>query len=154
MPSIPPPAPMHRAAALPAAAAFVPRTKRHVAWPATNNNRELGRTLALPDALQAGIALARSRADHSAATEPLFVDAFASSLCQASPDASRGPDAAATAALDAIATHYIDGQLLTALGIVNMDLRQEYRQAVLLGPGLDTRPHRRACLHHSAPLLP
>ena len=48
---------------------------------------------------------------------------------------------------DVLATAYIDEQLLVALGLVNMDLKQEYRQVILLGCGFDTRPYR--CTIHS-----
>ena len=44
--------------------------------------------------------------------------------------------------LDAVATRYIDEQLLKGLSLVNMDLKQEYRQVVLVGCGMDTRPYR------------
>jgi len=46
--------------------------------------------------------------------------------------------------MDVAATAFIDEQLLTALGLVNMDMDEEYRQVVLLGCGLDTRPYRSA----------
>lgn len=43
---------------------------------------------------------------------------------------------------DDLATKFVDESLATAVGLVNMDLRQEYRQVVLLGCGMDTRPYR------------
>ena len=45
-------------------------------------------------------------------------------------------------AFDDLATRFVDDSLATAIGLVNMDLRQEYRQVVLLGCGMDTRPYR------------
>ena len=53
--------------------------------------------------------------------------------------------------MDVAATAFIDEQLLTALGLVNMDMKEEYRQLVLLGCGLDTRPYR---FHQSPPPTP
>ncbi|PSC76936.1 S-adenosyl-L-methionine-dependent methyltransferase [Micractinium conductrix] len=51
-------------------------------------------------------------------------------------------DAAATR--EALATRFLDEQLLRAVTIVNMerDLTQEYNQVVLVGDALDTRPFR------------
>ena len=43
---------------------------------------------------------------------------------------------------DDIATAFLDERLLEALDNVDMELKQETRQVVLLGCGLDTRPHR------------
>ena len=40
-------------------------------------------------------------------------------------------------------TLWCDGQLLRAVGLVSTE---ECRQAVMLGPGLDSRPFRRAAL--------
>lgn len=57
---------------------------------------------------------------------------------------------------DNLATALLDVKLLEAVQLINMDLKQETRQVVLLGCGLDTRPHRHAyrpnhphfvCLH-------
>ena len=45
------------------------------------------------------------------------------------------------------ATAVFDAQLLEAVELVNMDLKQQTRQVVLLGCGLDTRPYR----HVSSP---
>ena len=50
-------------------------------------------------------------------------------------------------AADCIATRFVDDAVLSALSIVNMDLQQDYRQAVLLGCGMDTRPFR--SVHHT-----
>ena len=47
---------------------------------------------------------------------------------------------------DDLATRFIDDSLATAAGLVNMDLRQDYRQIVLLGCGMDSRPYRCACM--------
>jgi hypothetical protein len=58
-------------------------------------------------------------------------------------------DSTGEAAMDVEATAVIDEQLLTALGLVNMEnmrMKEEYRQVVLLGCGLDTRPFR-CCPH-------
>ena len=54
---------------------------------------------------------------------------------------------------DHLATALLDTRLLEAVQLINMDLKQETRQVVLLGCGLDTRPHRhatvfRACISH------
>ena len=46
------------------------------------------------------------------------------------------------AAFDIAATKFVDEQMLTAVGLVNMDMKEEYRQVVLLGCGMDTRPYR------------
>ena len=46
--------------------------------------------------------------------------------------------------LDDLATAIFDSQLLEAVQLINMDLKQETRQVVLLGCGLDSRPHRHA----------
>ena len=43
---------------------------------------------------------------------------------------------------DDTATAVFDAQLLEAIELVNMDLKQQTRQVVLLGCGLDTRPYR------------
>lgn len=43
---------------------------------------------------------------------------------------------------DDVATAFLDHSLATAVGMVNMDLQQEYRQIVLVSCGLDTRPYR------------
>ena len=43
---------------------------------------------------------------------------------------------------DNLATALLDTKLLEAVQLVNMDLQQETRQVVLVGCGLDTRPHR------------
>ena len=56
--------------------------------------------------------------------------------------AGRGGPAGEGQAADCIATRFVDDAVLSALSIVNMDLRQDYRQAVLLGCGMDTRPFR------------
>ena len=57
------------------------------------------------------------------------------------PTEPREPPGAEHAA-DCIATRFVDDAVLSALSIVNMDLQQDYRQAVLLGCGMDTRPFR------------
>ena len=57
------------------------------------------------------------------------------------PTELREPPGAEHAA-DCIATRFVDDAVLSALSIVNMDLQQDYRQAVLLGCGMDTRPFR------------
>ena len=55
----------------------------------------------------------------------------------------REPPTGATAITeDDVAVRFVDDAVLSALSLVNMDLRQEYRQAVLLGCGLDSRPFR------------
>ena len=45
---------------------------------------------------------------------------------------------------DNLATALLDTKLLEAVQLINMDLKQETRQVVLLGCGLDSRPHRHA----------
>jgi len=45
---------------------------------------------------------------------------------------------------DALVTAWCDGQLLRAVETVSPEAREECRQAVMLGPGLDSRPFRRA----------
>ena len=45
---------------------------------------------------------------------------------------------------DDITTAFLDEQLLTAIDTVDMQLKQEVRQIVLVGCGLDTRPFRSA----------
>ncbi len=45
---------------------------------------------------------------------------------------------------DNLATALLDTKLLEAVQLINMDLKQETRQVILLGCGLDTRPHRYA----------
>ena len=47
---------------------------------------------------------------------------------------------------DNLATALLDTKLLEAVQLINMDLKQETRQVILLGCGLDTRPHRYADL--------
>ena len=41
---------------------------------------------------------------------------------------------------------FVDDAVLSALSLVNMENNQEYRQAVLLGCGLDSRPYRCALM--------
>ena len=61
---------------------------------------------------------------------------------QTPPTPSASPSASA---LDAAATAWIDAHALSATDLVNMDVGgggAEYRQVLLLSPGLDTRPFR------------
>ncbi|KAG2437414.1 hypothetical protein HXX76_006066 [Chlamydomonas incerta] len=72
---------------------------------------------------------------------PLFVDPYAELLA-----AGRAPAgvSAAEVATDVIATAYTDELLLRAVGLtaVNDITEGDYRQVVLLGDALDTRPYR------------
>lgn len=63
---------------------------------------------------------------------PVCIEAYAH--CESREEEEEQHDVAATA--------YIDQQVLTALDLVDLDLKKEYRQVVLLGCGFDTRPYR------------
>ncbi len=87
--------------------------------------------------------IARHRALESLVQPPhhkLFCDPHADAL--ASQVEHRGCNGAAHAAHDILATKFLDDMALQAVGLVNMDLGQEYRQVVLFGDGMDTRPYR------------
>ena len=85
--------------------------------------------------------LARHRAIESANNaHKLFADPYADAL--ASQVEHRGNNAPDRTAHDILATKFLDDMALQAVGLVNMDLGQEYRQVVLLGDGMDTRPYR------------
>lgn len=56
------------------------------------------------------------------------------------------PEAIELDSFDDLATAFLDQQLLAAIDTVDMQLKQEVRQVVLLGCGLDTRPFRSALL--------
>ncbi|EFN59228.1 hypothetical protein CHLNCDRAFT_138202 [Chlorella variabilis] len=78
---------------------------------------------------------------------PLFADGYAAALVEAVGAAAAGDGdgtGAADAQRDALATRFLDEQLLKAVTIVNTerDLTQEYNQVVLVGDALDTRPYR------------
>lgn len=88
--------------------------------------------------LDASRQLAALRAAERQCAEPRFLDPFAEALAAGAAAAASPSDRDA----DAAATAYLDEQLLRGVDIVNMDIRQEYRQVVLLGCGMDTRPFR------------
>ncbi|KAL4431269.1 hypothetical protein ABPG75_006525 [Micractinium tetrahymenae] len=86
-----------------------------------------------------------------AAAEAAAAVASAAAAAAADPAAAAGSIAAllsggdaAQAAREALATRFLDEQLLKAVTIVNMerDLTQEYNQVVLVGDAFDTRPFR------------
>lgn len=92
-------------------------------------------------AVERSAQLARHRAIESAHNaHKLFADPYADAL--ASQVEHRGHNAPDHAAHDILATKFLDDMALQAVGLVNMDLGQEYRQVVLLGDGMDTRPYR------------
>lgn len=73
---------------------------------------------------------------------PLIADGFAKALLEnLSPDQIANIDDD-DALFDLIATAFIDGQLLQALSLVNMQRKLEYNQCVIVGDGFDTRPFR------------
>lgn len=93
-------------------------------------------------AVERSAQLARHRAIESAQQQrqKLFADPYADAL--ASQVEHRGNNAPDHTAHDILATKFLDDMALQAVGLVNMDLGQEYRQVVLLGDGMDTRPYR------------
>lgn len=94
-------------------------------------------------AMERSAQIARHRAlesSHQPPTHKLFCDPHADAL--ASQVEHRGFNGAAHAAYDILATKFLDDMALQAVGLVNMDLGQEYRQVVLFGDGMDTRPYR------------
>ncbi|KAK9819621.1 hypothetical protein WJX72_000343 [[Myrmecia] bisecta] len=94
-------------------------------------------------ALDASRSLALARARHSRQAQPVFKDPYAEGLAEGGKYDGELPQAGtAHTAPDEVATAFLDRQLLTAVSLVNMDLRQEYRQVVLVGCGMDTRPFR------------
>ncbi|KAI3433309.1 hypothetical protein D9Q98_003127 [Chlorella vulgaris] len=99
------------------------------------------------EAIQCSLKLAAVRAAEQQQEIPLFADAFSAALVNAgsgsSSSSSSGTDAAATQ-LDALATRFLDEQLLKAVTVVNLerDNTQEYNQVVLVGDAFDTRPFR------------
>ncbi|KAK9838883.1 hypothetical protein WJX74_005154 [Apatococcus lobatus] len=80
--------------------------------------------------------LAARRAEHSRTQNPIFVDNFAQRL------ASNVEAAPSQLPWDTVATRFLDDQLSQGIDIVNMELEEDYRQVVLLGCGMDTRPYR------------
>ena len=103
--------------------------------------------------LAPAVALARARASNPALCP---ADPYADLLIKAAnceqADGEHPPSASSSssptptsAALDAAATAWIDTHALRAVDLVNLDVRAEgaeYRQVVLVSPGLDTRPFR------------
>lgn len=89
--------------------------------------------------MEASHRLAAVRVAEASAAEPRFWDPFAGSLIEEAAfstitDTQREQEGAIIS--------FLDEQLLQAVDIANMDLRQEYQQVVLLGCGFDTRPFR------------
>ncbi|PRW58609.1 S-adenosyl-L-methionine-dependent methyltransferases superfamily [Chlorella sorokiniana] len=91
--------------------------------------------------------LAAVRAAEQQQTLPLFADGYAAAAAEAAaaaggalPEALDAPDLQR----EALATRFLDEQLLKAATIVNLerDLTQEYNQVVLVGDAFDTRPFR------------
>ncbi|KAI7840719.1 hypothetical protein COHA_005535 [Chlorella ohadii] len=91
--------------------------------------------------------LAAVRAAEQQQPLPLFADSYAAAAL----DAAAAAGGALPEALDApnlqreaLATRFLDEQLLKAATIVNLerDLTQEYNQVVLVGDAFDTRPFR------------
>lgn len=146
--------------------AMLSHEQRPAACAFRRSDRAKRRRLCLAQSsLEGSCALARARAEHSLLPNPLFSDPYAAALaavlpsekssrserslhCAVEPSESFSSNVSTLcrptecAALVVVATRYIDEQLLTALNLVNMDLKQEYRQVVLLGCGMDTRPFR------------
>ncbi|GMH37793.1 hypothetical protein BSKO_05666 [Bryopsis sp. KO-2023] len=90
--------------------------------------------------LRAAQRLANARGRESRKDAPLFVDLFAELLCDVrKDDTEKSPST--IEAQDVIATQYLDECLMQAVSLTN-ESRGDYRQVVLLGPGLDTRPFR------------
>ncbi len=74
-------------------------------------------------------------------------------LSQTDEGAESLPEAIELDGFDDLATAFLDQQLLAAIDSVDMQLKQEVRQVVLLGCGLDTRPFRSAFLGHCMSML-
>ncbi|CAL5220268.1 g2249 [Coccomyxa viridis] len=94
------------------------------------------------DILSAAHYLACKRARHYKSSQPLYVDPYASALCNEQEVEPPLPGNAEEDDFDNLATALLDTRLLEAVQLINMDLEQETRQVILLGCGLDTRPHR------------
>lgn len=91
--------------------------------------------------------LAAARAPESASAQPLVNDPYASALaalpqCTAYQEQQQ-QQAQQDRLADAVSSAYLDALALETAGVVNIELNgAEYKQVVLLGDGLDTRPHR------------
>ncbi|KAK9798150.1 hypothetical protein WJX73_010549 [Symbiochloris irregularis] len=79
---------------------------------------------------------------HRADSARLYSDPFSQPLLQACRLEDGALRSKSELTFDDLATRFIDDSLATAIGLMNMDLRQEYRQIVLLGCGMDSRPFR------------
>eukprot|EP00195_Chlamydomonas_chlamydogama_P015189 CAMPEP_0202889950 /NCGR_PEP_ID=MMETSP1392-20130828/486_1 /ASSEMBLY_ACC=CAM_ASM_000868 /TAXON_ID=225041 /ORGANISM="Chlamydomonas chlamydogama, Strain SAG 11-48b" /LENGTH=285 /DNA_ID=CAMNT_0049573403 /DNA_START=205 /DNA_END=1059 /DNA_ORIENTATION=- len=92
--------------------------------------------------------LARSRQLEGQQPDPLFQDPYASALAATGPqeqhEATSSGGLSLITAQDIIATKYMDETLMNALAAtsVNRINKGDYRQVVLLGDGMDTRPWR------------